>query len=120
MSQLIVRSMTQRWRPSRVDDSMPLRASLATLRRGARAAGGVVVCLVAVQLVRPVAGSAAAGTDRGQGVEQGYQDIRVDGVGGRDQGGQRQSGPLRECVDLAARLAAIDWVWPGQVPFFSA
>ena len=48
----------------------------------------------------PLAGPAAAGTDRGNGVEQGQYQLRVGGVGGGDEDGEREAAPVAQNVDL--------------------
>jgi len=44
----------------------------------------------------------------------------VVGVGRRDAHGQWQPSPVGQQMDLASRLAAVDRVWPGQLPLLSA
>ena len=41
-------------------------------------------------------------------------------VRGRGQRGQRQPAAVGQDMNLAARLATVDRVWPGQLPLFSA
>lgn len=80
----------------------------------------VVVGLVRVQLARAAAGPAATAPHRGEGIQQREQQLRVRGVRGGDQHLQRHAPPVAQDVDLRAWFAAVDRVWPGQVPLFSA
>lgn len=80
----------------------------------------LVVRLVGVQLARALAGSAATGPDRGDRVQQWQQQLGVRGVGGGHQHRKRDTAAVTQHVDLRSRFAAVDRVWPGQVPLFSA
>ena len=77
----------------------------------------VVVGLVRVQLRGPVTGTATPGSHRCEGVQQREQQLRVWRVRSGDQHLQRHPTSIAQDMDLRARFAAVDRVWPGQVPF---
>jgi hypothetical protein len=58
-------------------------------------------------------GSAASGSDRGDGVQQRHQQLCVVGVGRGDQHGQRQAAPVAQDVNLRSGLATVDRVGSG-------
>ena len=71
ISQAKVRSTTQRWRPSRSLDSMPLRAMRTWMWRwGGRGGTRDVVGLVGVELVRALAPPPVGLLDRRDRIEQ--------------------------------------------------
>ena len=80
----------------------------------------LVVGLVAVQFPRPLAGPATSAGDRGDRVQQREQQLRVRGVSRRDQHRQRHTAPVAQDMDLRSWFAAVDRVWPRQIPLFSA
>ncbi len=81
---------------------------------------GTVVCLVAVQLAGLAAARSAAGPDRGDGVDQGLDSEPVRGVGRGNAGGQGQSAPVGEHMQLRARLASVDRIRSGHsAPLFA-
>ncbi len=82
---------------------------------------GVVVALVAVQLGRSAPGvAAAAALDRRHRVQQWFDEHAVMPVGRRDQHVERQPVGVDEQVVLAAGLAPIGRVGPGQLtPLFA-
>jgi hypothetical protein len=80
----------------------------------------LVVGLVRVQFHGPLARSSAAGPDRSDRVQQRQHQLRVGGVGSGDEHGEGNAPPVTEDVDLRSGFAAVDRVWPGQFPLFSA
>lgn len=81
---------------------------------------GDVVGLVSVELVGSSSAWTAAGPYRGDTPDQGHERLAVVGVRRADAGDQRQPGRVGQYVDLRARFASVDRVWPGQIPPFSA
>src|SRR5690606_6194920 len=80
---------------------------------------GTVVCLVAVQLAGLAAARSAAGPDRGDGAHQGLDSEPVRGGGRGNAGGQGQSAPVGEHMQLRARLASVDRIRSGHsAPLF--
>lgn len=77
-----------------------------------------VVGLVAVELVGAVSWPAATALDRGDGIKQRNQQVRVGDVPGRDEDAQRDPGPVADDVDLRPGLAAVGRARPGFRPPF--
>src|SRR5512144_129924 len=119
----MVRSTTQRRRPSRRWVSTPRRGDAGEDAAAAQigAAAGEVVGLVGVQLRRAAAGSAAAGPlDRGGGIEQRLEQPAVVGVRRGQQRGEGDPGGVDQEVVFGAGLAPIGGVRAGQLaPLFA-
>jgi hypothetical protein len=103
------------------EDSMPLRAMRALIRRRARPvgrSGSRSPCRRAASLV--VCGPADRLPDRGDVVEHVLRDVLVVDVGGGDDCMQRQPVALSDRLDLQTAFAAVDRARPGQVPSLTA
>jgi hypothetical protein len=73
-----------------------------------------------VELPGPAPWPAASRPDRGVGVQQRHHHLRVMNVRGGDQDREWEPGAVAEDVNLRARFAAVDRVWPCRIPLFSA
>jgi hypothetical protein len=76
--------------------------------------GGNVVGLVRVDLHGLAPPGSAPGLDLRDALQEWFEGLGVVEVRRRDRQGKRQAGAVGQDVDLRARLAAIDRVWPGQ------
>lgn len=81
---------------------------------------GVVVSFVGVQLVRFGPPRPATGSDRRDGVDQWLEGLAVVSVGSGDADDQRDTGTVRQRVDLRAWFASVDGVRAGQTAPFLA
>ena len=115
----MVRSTTQRWRPSRVEDSMPLRAM--RWRDAALAEPlpqvVVVVALVAVELGGPAPAGPAAGADRRDAPHERLRPWLSCMLAPEMPTRQGQTGPFGDQVDLRPYLPRSTGFGPVRSPF---
>jgi hypothetical protein len=75
-----------------------------------------VVALVSVDRARPGAPPPSRRTDRRNVIQDRLERAGVVDVGGGHRGGQRQPATVADQVELASRLAAVDWICAHLVP----
>ena len=75
-----------------------------------------VVALVSVDRARPGASPPGRRTDRRNVIQDRLERAGVVDVGGGHRGGQRQPATVADQVELASRLATIDWICAHVVP----